>query len=123
MQNKFDFDEGIIKLFYKHKENFNEVENETQTRNVKELCDKAVEFYDNEEFEKAAECWMTAARLGDDHAEYCLAICFSKGLGVEANNAEAFKFFLSAAEKGNECAQYGLALCYEYGEGVKTDFG
>ena len=62
-----------------------------------------------------------AARANDLAAQFFLATCYSKGIGVELNNYEAFKLYRKTAERGLSDGQYFLALCYKEGIGVNID--
>ena len=61
-----------------------------------------------------------------------LGICYEMGIGVEDNEAEAFKYYTLAADNGNVTSMYRTGLCYYgaayylgkmqmYGEGCTPD--
>lgn len=52
------------------------------------------------------------AKKGDVNAQYDLAVCYQKGLGITVNNKMAFTWFKKAAEKGSRYAQFNLGECY-----------
>ena len=55
-------------------------------------------------------------------ASYNLALCYEEGLGIEANNEEAFKRYLKSARRHYIPAMYTVAYCYANGElDVKKD--
>lgn len=58
------------------------------------------------------------AQDGDVQAQYELAKCHFKGIGVDINKAEAFYWFNKAAEQGDKDAQFYLAMCWEFGDGT-----
>lgn len=53
-----------------------------------------------------------AAEQGDVEAQSHLGTCYRIGLGVDKDDAEAFKWFWKAAEQGHADAQCNLALIY-----------
>ena len=55
-------------------------------------------------------------------ASYNLALCYEEGLGIEANNEEAFNRYLKSARRHYIPAMYTVAYCYANGElDVKKD--
>ena len=48
---------------------------------------------------------------------------YSGATGVQADSAEAFKFFNLAAMQGHAKAMFQVAWMYSNGEGVKKDIG
>lgn len=63
-----------------------------------------------------------AASQGDAEALYEIASRLAEGRGVEANLAEAAKWYEMAAEQGLAPAQYRLGNLFEKGTGVERDF-
>ncbi|MCH5158808.1 MAG: SEL1-like repeat protein [Clostridiales bacterium] len=57
------------------------------------------------EYEKAADLLTHAAKNGDAEAMHCLAICYSRGLGVKQDIGAAFKWYRKASEHGGQEAQ------------------
>ncbi len=51
-----------------------------------------------------------------------LGICYEMGIGVEDNEAEAFKYYTLAADNGNVTSMYRTGLCYYNGVGVKQNY-
>ena len=51
-----------------------------------------------------------------------LGICYEMGIGVEDNEAEAFKYYTLAADNGNVTSMYHTGLCYYNGVGVKQNY-
>lgn len=47
-----------------------------------------------------------------------IGLCYEYGLGVEANETQAFKYYHLAAEEDYTSAKYRLGLCYKYGTGT-----
>ena len=63
---------------------------------------------------------------GDAEAQYELGTIYFKGIGIEKNSAEAWKWIKAAftwiaAEKGHIDAQYQLGYLYEKGFGITQD--
>ena len=56
--------------------------------------------------------------LGDAVAMEVLGRCYNGGIGVEADNALAFKWVKKSAENKNPSGMLQLAQCYENGDGV-----
>ncbi len=64
-----------------------------------------------------------AAKSGDSFAQFRLAACYRDSLGIEADPAEAFRWFRTAAESGHVGAQTQVAIDYLMeGGGVPVDF-
>lgn len=70
------------------------------------------------DYVKAAKWYRKAAEQGHMYAQYSLAWCYDKGIGVTALPVEAAKWYRKAAEQGHAASQCSLGLCYETGEGV-----
>lgn len=66
--------------------------------------------------------WATrAAQKGNVEAMGLLGSLYSRGDGVEKNNAEAFRWSLRAAEKGDLDSQYFVGICYLEGQGTQEN--
>lgn len=50
-----------------------------------------------------------------------MGICYSQGMGVEQDYAEAVKWFQSAADADHPAGKMNLAISYFEGEGVEQD--
>ena len=59
------------------------------------------------------------AEAGNIRAQVVLGNCLLSGKGVNANHAEAVKWFARAAESGDIEALFNLAFCHENGYGVE----
>ncbi|MDX0651830.1 peptidoglycan-binding protein [Sinorhizobium medicae] len=64
---------------------------------------------------------VTAAKGGDPLAFYEIGARYTEGRGVEADRAEAVKWYQRAADAGVVPAEYRLASLYEKGAGVPRD--
>jgi len=62
-----------------------------------------------------------SADTGNPFAQYCRALCYLEGIGVDKDETEAVKWLRKAAEQGNAPAQYHLGVCYSKGDGVPED--
>ena len=129
MDKRFDLDDGIIKFFYKPDKNYSDElenvddkqQNEFERLSTSELLNQASEAAEKNDFQKAKQLWEIAAKYGNDHAEYCLALCYLEGWDSEVNYNLAFKYFKKSAEKGNFRAEYYLAYCYEFVFGTEIN--
>ncbi|MBI4026306.1 MAG: sel1 repeat family protein [Verrucomicrobia bacterium] len=63
----------------------------------------------------------TPAEKGDAMAQFNLGVCYEKGLGVPANDAEAIGWYRKAAEQDYTPAQLNLGQLYQAGRGVEQD--
>lgn len=68
------------------------------------MLEKAINFFDNKEYEKAYSLFLEMAKKEDRVAQYYL--------GVKENQREGFKWFLASAEQGYADAQYVVAKSY-----------
>lgn len=73
-----------------------------------------------QDYSKAAEYYMIAAKRGLAIAQYRLGLLYYHGRGVAKDLLEAESWFMKAAEKNEEGAHYYLGLCY-YGREVYKD--
>lgn len=67
------------------------------------------------DFEGALEFWQQRAKSGDAQAQFNLALMYHGGLGVEADEAEALKWYQKAAANDSDWAQEYLAVAYQEG--------
>ena len=61
MENNINYNEGIIKYFYKPDKEYVEEDNftnELERLSISELLNQAAEAYDNNKFKKAKELWQ-----------------------------------------------------------------
>lgn len=78
------------------------------------------DFDGREEQEKAYAYYEKAAR--QDCVNEGLGLCLENGWGVEANEGEAFKYYLKAAEDGYIRAMFYTGLAYYFATGVKQNY-
>ena len=91
--------------------------------NAEEYYQKALEFWQAENYPKAFDNFSAAANLGHVDAQNRLGECYLNGKGVEKNEKQAFDWFQNALAQanGHPDANYNIACCYLYGQGVKKD--
>ena len=70
---------------------------------------------------EAAKWYLAAAKQGHAKAQYCVALCYDYGDGVEEDKAECVRWYRAAADQGHILAQFNLASYYYIGQGVKRD--
>ncbi len=86
------------------------------------LYQEGKQLYEAEDYAAAVPKLKAAAEKGKKGAQYRLARCYDKGLGVAENNAEAIKWYQKAAEKGHAKSQYQLGKAYMKGKkGLAAD--
>ncbi|WP_371229650.1 hypothetical protein [Roseovarius sp. 2305UL8-3] len=68
---------------------------------------------------KAADLLSRAAALGDDEAQYYLALLYREGNGVAQDNKAAFNWLLAAAQQEHAESQYELSRLYSRGIGTE----
>jgi len=85
--------------------------------------EKAMEFIEFKEYEKAIPILMELAGVGNPGAQYQLGVMFHNGYGVHENYEDAFKWYKLSAEQGQLQAKYALWYMYYHGEGVVKDNG
>jgi len=61
------------------------------------------------------------AQNGDPNAQYNLGVCFSSGLGVLKDPAQALVWWRKSAAQGFAPAMYNLGFCYVNAIGIKAD--
>ena len=70
------------------------------------------------------ERWKKAAEQGNTFTQALLGDCYSKGLGVDQSDTDAFHWYSEAAKNGNRDALCRIGDCYRKGLGVdQSDAG
>ena len=67
-------------------------------------------------------CCRQAAEAGDAEAQAQLGHMYASGLGVEANNQSAIKWFRRGSDGGSASAKFGLGFMYLYGHSLHKDY-
>ena len=86
------------------------------------LTDRALEFFEAEDYEAAVPLLQEAAEQGDPVAQNKLGNCYFNGWGVDQDYGEALKWYHLAADQGYPNSITNLGMCYYYGEGVDQDY-
>ena len=73
---------------------------------------EAVALYHEKAYEKAYTKFLTLANHGDAIAQYYVGLFYRKGIGVDDDQKESFKWFLKSAENGYPESQYLVAKAY-----------
>lgn len=78
--------------------------------------------YQSQDYGRAHELWLPAARNGSMMAQNNLGVMYLNGLGVERDDAAAAHWFEQAATQGHAAAQTSLGVLYMEGRGVQRDY-
>ncbi len=76
-------------------------------------------------YAKVLEAFLTLepkAHKLKPYLQYHIGKFYDRGLGVEQNKVEAFRWFSHSANAGNEFAQFSLGDMYYYGSGTEIDY-
>ena len=76
---------------------------------------------DSADIKKLVKQDKMAAKKGDAHAQYCLAVRYETEAGVPCDVAKAAYWYEKAAEQGHAQAQYAIGDFYAQGTGVLQD--
>ncbi|CAK9304509.1 unnamed protein product, partial [Gordionus sp. m RMFG-2023] len=74
-------------------------------------------FLKDENYIQALPWIKSSSELGNEKAQFNLALCYEQGLGVEKNLNKAKEYYLMSAEAGHSLAQYNLGIFYANGFG------
>ena len=77
--------------------------------------------YDEGDYETARKLLQPEAEKGDAAAQVKYGLIFAKGLGVERDTAESFKWFQKASAQGNAEAMYCMGVAYDVGDAGSKD--
>ncbi len=70
---------------------------------------------------EASECYLRAAKLGSDSAQFKLGCLYRDGKGVKKDLQKSVEWYGKAAEQGYPIAQFSLGVCYKIGRGVEKN--
>ena len=73
--------------------------------NTEDLLQEGNAAFEAKDYETAVKFFSLAAEQGNAEAQFMLGYCYKAGIGVEANGAEAEKWFHKAAEQGDQSAE------------------
>lgn len=77
--------------------------------------------YADKDYEKALAILQPLAATGNPKAQKILGVMHDHGYGVEANAAEAMKWYLLAAKQGDPEVQHQVGANYFHGRGVEAN--
>lgn len=80
----------------------------------------ANQYYNKEEYVKAAEWYRKAAEMGLADAQNTLGVMYTDGKGVEKDDVMAVQWYRKAANQSHHWGEYNMGLMYETGRGVPT---
>ncbi|MCI6564383.1 tetratricopeptide repeat protein, partial [Campylobacter sp.] len=80
-------------------------------------------FYNNKEYDKAAELYKKACDGGNMSGCFNLGIMYANGNGVEKDLGKAVELFKKACDGGNMRGCHNLGVMYTNGNGVEKDLG
>lgn len=83
--------------------------------------EKAIELYNDEQYEKAFAIFAKHAGRGDADAMTYLGICYEEGTGIDADDQKAFEWYLRGAEAGDSDAMTWVGEFYAKGKGTEKD--
>lgn len=95
---------------------------ESATPNPEDMYLLAKQFEFSGKYEEAVKWFQLAAQMGHIEAQYSLADCFDRGIGIEKNDEDAFFWFEKAANNGNTEAQAKFGTYYFNGIVVSRNF-
>jgi hypothetical protein len=70
---------------------------------------------------KRIDAWKAAAEKGSAEAQWLLSRCYTLGVGVTEDPAEALRWMRKASDQGLSLAQNNLGTMLEHGIGVEAD--
>lgn len=100
---------------------------ESEMMSSEQFDDRDMQFnsgiaaFESKHFTVATRMLGELAEDGNPDAQYRMAIMAQNGLGMVANEAQAFRYMQAAAEAGLGLAQHGLGFMYMQGECVEQD--
>ncbi|WP_281951257.1 tetratricopeptide repeat protein [Nitrosophilus kaiyonis] len=72
------------------------------------MIKEAIEYFENDEYEKALPLFKSLAKDGNSEAMYYIGMMYYEGWGVEKDLDEAINWWKRANRKGNLDAKYML---------------
>jgi TPR repeat protein len=91
------------------------------TSNQEMDLSSGIAAFEAKHFSRSAQLLSPLADMGDPRAQYRMAIMMQNGLGMVANELQAFKYMEAAAEADYDLAQHGLGFMYLEGECVEKN--
>ena len=90
---------------------------------AKKAYEQGETFYNNKEYDKAAELYKKACDGGNMSGCFNLGIMYASGNGVEKNFGKAAELFKKACNGGDMLGCSNLGFMYAHGNGVEKDLG
>ncbi|MDY6187442.1 MAG: tetratricopeptide repeat protein, partial [Campylobacter sp.] len=84
--------------------------------------EQGIAFYNNKEYDKAAELFKKVCDGGEVRGCSNLGVMYEKGFGVEKNEQKAVELYKKACDGGHMLGCHNLGSRYAIGNGVKKDF-
>ena len=84
---------------------------------------RAMDYYHQEDYEKALTTFKEAADKNDIQAIIQIGLMYDFGKGVKQDYNIAMKWYMKAAEEGDAGGMYLVGHMYEFGEGMNVDPG
>ena len=88
---------------------------------VKKAYEQGEVFYNNKEYDKAAELLKKACDGGNMRGCFNLGVMYDNGNGVEKNEQKAVELYKKACDGGDMNGCGSLGAMYEKGDGVRQD--
>jgi TPR repeat protein len=93
----------------------------TPARAEEDAFDKAIHVYGCADYPKAFAMVVPLAEGGHALAQYQMGLMLEQGQGIDANLAEAYKWYKKAADQGIADAYFALGQIYHRGVVVPKD--
>lgn len=90
--------------------------------NVGRQLTRAIEAYQNGDYQAAFSLWNALAEHGNAEAQYNLALLYRDGEGVPVDYGKAMAWYRKAAKQGYARAQSNIGAMYYKGLGVPQDY-
>lgn len=83
---------------------------------------KGIQYYNQQNYEQAFQCFVKAQIQGVDEAPNYLGICYENGFGVDSNITKAIEYYEIGIKKGDAYAMVNLGCLYAKGlSGIKDE--
>lgn len=84
---------------------------------------QGLDAYLRGEYREALALWQPAAGSGDEVAAFNIGVLYARGLGVDADPAQALRWYRQSALAGYANAQFNLGAAYFNGAGTERNVG
>lgn len=82
---------------------------------------KGIQYYNQQNYEQAFQCFVKAQIQGDKEAPNYLGICYENGFGVETSITKAIEWYKVGIKEGDAYAMTNLGCLYAKGVGNVKD--